>query len=242
MPEKLTHREVKKPQISARYLADYMAASEQARRTIARNCKYQPIARVIQHDEAKSTISNFMKGGNPDTSILSSKAQQLRDRLADTDFDRDLYDHNADYIDSFADGFDSMEFPIAEVLPSIKLPSIALSGVKVTAEINFRLQRVTKTNKVKIGAGMLRYSKSAPLKSDVGEWQSALLFGYFGQLGLNNGEEAEQKLCLTVDAHSGVIHCAPSNSLSRFKNMEAACASIAERWPNISAPPNAVYE
>jgi hypothetical protein len=37
-----------------------------------------------------------------------------------------------------------------------------------------------------------------------------------------------------------VWHEAPTDSVSRFKNMEAACASIAERWPNVAPPPNAV--
>src|SRR6266700_3165515 len=100
-PEK-THRLVKDPQISARYLADYMAASEQAKRTIVRKCKYQAIARVVQHDEAKAAVSQFMRGGEGDIGALTDKAQSLRDRLADDDFDRDLYDHNADYIDRFA--------------------------------------------------------------------------------------------------------------------------------------------
>ena len=42
-----THNVLKSPKISLRYLADYMAASEKARRTIIRGCKYQPIARVV---------------------------------------------------------------------------------------------------------------------------------------------------------------------------------------------------
>ncbi len=46
-----THREVKSPQVNARYLADFMAASEVAKRSIIRGCKYQSIARVVQHDE-----------------------------------------------------------------------------------------------------------------------------------------------------------------------------------------------
>src|SRR4051794_5504240 len=97
-----THREVKKPQISGRALADYMDASEQARRTIVRSCKYQPIARVVQHDEAKVAVSKFIRDGKDDVVTLKGKAQELRDRLADSDFDRDLFDHNADYIERFA--------------------------------------------------------------------------------------------------------------------------------------------
>jgi hypothetical protein len=40
MPEvKKTHTEIKKPSINVRFLADYMAASEQSKRTVLRGCK-----------------------------------------------------------------------------------------------------------------------------------------------------------------------------------------------------------
>ena len=41
-----THTE--EPRISVRMLADYMAASEQGQRTIARNCKYKPTVPVVR--------------------------------------------------------------------------------------------------------------------------------------------------------------------------------------------------
>jgi hypothetical protein len=48
MPDKKTHKEVKDPRVSARYLAEYMDASEIAKRTIVSKCKYRPIARLPQ--------------------------------------------------------------------------------------------------------------------------------------------------------------------------------------------------
>src|ERR1019366_6730326 len=35
---------------------------------------------------------------------------------------------------------------------------------------------------------------------------------------------------------------APSDSVSRFREMEAACATIAERWQNIEPPAGAILE
>jgi len=67
-----------------------MSASEQARRTIIRGCKYQPIARVVQHDEAKLAVSKFIRFGLTDIATLQSEAQRLRDRMADSEFDRDV--------------------------------------------------------------------------------------------------------------------------------------------------------
>jgi hypothetical protein len=39
-----------------------MAASETAKRSIIRGCKYQAIARVIQHDEARLSVGKFIRG------------------------------------------------------------------------------------------------------------------------------------------------------------------------------------
>src|SRR6202047_3935185 len=94
-----------------------MAASDVRRRSIVRGCKYQPIARLVQHDEAKSTISKFLRDGDGDTATLTEKAQTLRNRMADSDFDRDLLDHNADYIDRFAKVFPDLTLPNVEFHP-----------------------------------------------------------------------------------------------------------------------------
>src|SRR4051794_23709849 len=110
MFQQKTHKEVKEPQISARYLADYMAASEKTKRRIVRDCKFQPIARVVQHDEAKIAISKFIRDGG-DIADLEAISEELRDRLADSDFDRDLFDHNADYIDQFIKGWPGIGLP-----------------------------------------------------------------------------------------------------------------------------------
>jgi hypothetical protein len=235
-----THREVKNPQISARYLADFMAATETAKRTIVRGCKYQPIARVVQHNEAKAAVAKFLRDGLVETALLNGFALQLRERLADNDFDRDLYDHNADYVDRFAEVFPSLEMPVADLLAPGKVVALELNGTKVTADLSLRLRRLTKTNKVRVGAAMLRYAKGKVLPPAVAEWQSAFIHGYLNAIGLEPATEPELKLCLTVDAYSGKAHPAPTDSVQRFKHMQAACKTIAERWPNIDPPPKAV--
>lgn len=235
-----THREIRNPQISARHLADFMAASEVAKRSIVRNCKYQPIVRVIQHDEAKLSVAKFIRDGNPDTNGLLADAARLRERLADSDFDRDVLDHNADYIDRFAAVASSFSLPVAERMAPGKTHPLALHGVKITTEIHFRLRRVTKTNKVRIGVGALRYAKGKPLAREVADWHSAFLFGYLEKVGVEDGADPERQLCLVVDAYTGTHYSAPGDAVRRFLNMAAACHSIAERWPNVTPPEGAV--
>src|SRR5262245_2224904 len=98
-----THREVKDPQISVSRLADYMAASEQGKRTIARSCKYQPIARVVQYNEAMDVLSDFLSSGKRDVGALRTTLERMQARIFDPDqeFDAKLNEHNCDCVARF---------------------------------------------------------------------------------------------------------------------------------------------
>lgn len=241
MSDKKTHRLVNDPKISARYLADYMAASDIKKRSIISACKYQPIARVIQHNEAKQTISKFLRSENPNVEQLIVTADKIRGRMADSNFDRDLLDHNADYIERFANMVDELSLPSAEILPPGKPQPLTLEGVHITIDAQIRLRRLTQKNEVKIGMGTLRYAKGKALKPEVGAWQSSLLMGYLSLVDVEYDAKPERKLCLTIDAYTGKCFSAPTDSTTKFKNIEAACAAIAERWDNIKPPKNAVF-
>jgi hypothetical protein len=235
-----THRLIKGPQMSARSLADFMAASETARRSIVQKQKFQAIARVIQHGEAKVAVARFLRGGGLDPATLEAEAAQLRARSLGSDFEREQLEHNAAYIERFATNFRSLVLPEAEIIEPGPAVSITLKGVKVTLDLRAKLRRRTRTNKLKIGALTLRYSKGKPLPVEVGCWQSALLIGGLKALGLDEGTVAENQLCLTIDAWSGIAYPAPTDATRRFNDMTAACASIAERWDKVPPPKNAV--
>jgi len=240
MPPKKTHREVKTPQITARYLADYMAASETAKRTIVQKCKYQSLVRIIQHEEAKLEVAKHLRSGEPEVGTIREIAERIRRRIADDEYERDLYDHNADYLSRAADVLPQVLLPNAERLVPGKCPAAVIHGVKVKPQIYLRLSRTTKTNEVRIGAVMLRYAKGRPLNVETASWQSAFLHGYLRSGDGVGGAEPEEKLCLTLDMYAGIAYGAPSDSVRRFGHMRSACASIFERWPNIPPPKKAV--
>ena len=92
-----THREIPKPEISIRYLADYMAAmsrgGHRSGRRIIDGCKYRPIGRIVQHSEAQVTLSKFICSATMDVGSLSAAAAKIRARLETDDFERQLWDH-----------------------------------------------------------------------------------------------------------------------------------------------------
>src|SRR5947209_2579633 len=112
-----THREIPEPEISVRYLADYMADVGRSRhrssRRIIEGCKYRPIGRIVQHSEAQATLSTFICSATKSVGSLSATAAKIRGRIATDDFERQLWDHNADYIDRFAAVWLKIQLPDA---------------------------------------------------------------------------------------------------------------------------------
>lgn len=217
-----------------------MAASERKRRTIVEGCKYRPIARLVQHKEAMIAISGAIQKGVLDQQSLKDKANFIRNKLADDDFDALTNEVNADYVEKFSEVVASIKLPDAEVLPGKVFPAFKINTVRVRFSPHLLLQRIGKGNKLKRGAFMLRYAKGKPLPPEVGGYQSAAAFGLLRDYAPEAGSEVDKAICVTLDAFTGELYPAPGASLTMFANMKAACLTIAERWPNIKPPPGAV--
>lgn len=235
-----THIAVPEAEISVRYLADYMAASERRRRSIIEGCKYRPLARLLQHKEAQITISSALQSGTPDPKALEKKADFIRNKLATGDFDALTNEANADYVERFSEVVASIKLPTAEILPGKAFPVVKIQGVKVRFSPHLILRRVDKSNKQRTGAFMLRYAKGKDLDPEVGGYQSAAAFGLLKDHFGEEGAEVDKCICVTLDAFSGTLYSAPGGAVSMFANMKAACQTIAERWPNIPPPKNSV--
>ena len=171
---------------------------------------------------------------------LQNKANFVRNKLSDDDFEADLNDHNADYIEQFIASIPNVALPNADRLPTKSFEPLLLNGVRVTFNPQILFRRVTKTNKIKSGALMLRYGKNKTLPSAIGGWRSAGIYGYLRTLEEAEKTEAERPLCITLDAFTGACHEAPSNAVYLFNEMKAACATINERWPAIKPPKKAI--
>jgi hypothetical protein len=237
---KKTHVEAKTPEIDIRNLADYMAASERRRRSIIEGCKYRPIARLLQHREARIIIANALREHQDDPQVLKDKAESIRNKIATDDFDALTNETNADYVQQFSKVMAKVKLPTAEILPGKSFPPISVNGVNIRFSPDLLLRRLTKSNKLKRGAVMLRYAKGKGLAEAAAAWQSAAIFGVLGEHADEDAAEPDKPLCITIDAHNGETHPAPGAAVSMFANMKAACQSIAERWPNILPPDNAI--
>ena len=235
-----THVVVAVPEMDARQLADYMAGSDRKKRSVLTDCKYRPIARLMQHKEARTFVASTLRSGEKNPQAIIEKADFVRSKIATNDFESATNEANADFIQRFGDIVKDIELPDAEILPGKVFPKLVVNGVKIRFSPSLRFRRLTRTNKVKIGGLMLRYAKGKALAPPVGEYQSALIFGLIDESREEQAAEADKSLCLTLDVITGTMFVAPSRSTSMYANTKAACQSIAEQWPNLPPPKGAV--
>ncbi|MDR3536868.1 MAG: hypothetical protein P4L71_10255 [Acetobacteraceae bacterium] len=237
-PDAPTHRLNAAPCMPARALADFMMATETARRTLVRDCKYPPLGRLMQHAEARAAIGGFLLSETRDPARLVSVAAMLRAREGASDFMAAVWAHNAAYIERFAALWPAMAWPAAEATPG-GATDFRLNGVRITLDLAVRLGRIGRGNRRRTGAAMLRYASGRALPAEVAAWQSALLLGILRGTPAADAEP-DPGLCLTVDGWTGVVHAAPSDTVRRGGHLAAACASIAERWDAVQPPAGAV--
>lgn len=243
MSDKPTHRWVKTPKVNGRYLSDYMVASEIKKRTIIRDCKYRKIARSIQHDRAKAFIANALRSGSLEQQALRDEGKRLHDMMSDTDFERDTLDINGDFLIAYGEMFSMDSLPkTAEIMDAPVEFKANINGVEVNPDIRFGVQRVMRNNRLRTGLGTIRYAKNKPLDEEVGAYQSSVLYGCRKMIDVQDETAPEEKLCLTLDCVTGKFIQAPTDATRRFQNIEAACATIAERWDSIEPPENAVLK
>ena len=239
--EQKTHRLVKKPQISARYLADYMAASDQARRTILKKCKYQSIVPLTQHKDAKINIANHLRIAKGDNEDLGGKIELVSRKMVHSNFEAEQLQHNVDYLKRFSRIVDNIILPNAELLPVQKFAAAFINGTKVNFSPDLLVMRTTRTNAIRIGAISFRYAKGKPLNPEVAAFQAAYSFGHLRNTPFAPEADPEHKLCIVLDNYTGTPHQAPGNSIYEYNNMSAACATIADAWDAILPPAKAVF-
>lgn len=241
MPDKPTHRLQSTPQMRSQDFAEYMAASDRAKRSILQRCKYRSLARMVQHREARIAIARWLREGNGDPMLLDKEADRIRHKLTDDDFDAEVNEHNATYIEAFRAVCADLNLPACEMRPADQKMAMDMGGLEVRFAPDLLLYRTNSRNVPKSGALFLVYSKGKAAKEEEALFLSSISFGYLsGSVLEEELGEPEKGLCLSVCAYSGTKYAAPGNAKTRFNNMKAAGAMIADVWDAIQPPNKAV--
>ncbi len=231
-----THREVKAPEVTCRELASYSSGSERNRRNVVEGAKYKPIMRVRQHRDAHRILTKSLSGNKSTKGDFISDIERLAAKICDDEHEVKERDINVGYLRHVLSMYDDIKLPAELVTSAEKWAPIISDSTKVKMGPHLVLRATGRDNVPIIGALTFRYAKGKTINDEEAKYQAALTLGYLRKVPIDDVAEPKEKLCLVMDCHTGRLHQAPSDSLTRFKNMMAACESIADMWPKIKPP------
>ena len=221
-----------------------MVASPIRQRTLIRDTKYRSVEPEISYGEGFALLGDMLADGELATATLREAAEDFHDRMDVRGIrERIAYDLIGDMFDWLAESRPAMELPDAERYDDSRSwgrgGAWEVEGVSVDPDVHLRLARARRGFRA-VGVVTLRYSKSGPLKPEVADWQSALLWGYLSDTVEGDALRPDPGLCVTLDLRAGVAHPAPGRAKTLVNQARAACATLRERWPNIAPPDGAV--
>ncbi|MEZ5812268.1 MAG: hypothetical protein R3D45_12720 [Rhizobiaceae bacterium] len=232
---RLQHWTVRQPTISAFDLAEYMVAPEGQREAIVRRSRFPAAMRAPSPAEARFEICRHLTG-ELSAEHLARKAAAMRTRLVarETDYVRNRL--NADGIDGFQSRIGDGALPACRRQMQIETHPVYLEGVKVTADIPLRLDKTTAAGRMRLGGLVLRFGRGIMAGPETAQWLSSFVHGYLRQTSTAGNADIGHNLCLVADIGAARLFKAPTDAISRYKAMQAACADIAGQWRMLAPP------
>ena len=232
------------PRLSLRRLAEFMAASPVRQRSLIRDTKYRSVEPEISYGEGFALIGDMLADGDLATQTLREAAEDFHDRMDVRGIrERIAYDLIGGMFDWLADERPDLQLPDAERYDDGRTwgrgGAWEVEGVTLDPDVHLRLAQARRGYRA-VGAVTLRYSKSGPLDPVIAQWQASGLHGYLSDTLEGEALRPDPDLCIALDLRTGIAHPAPGRARTLMSQMRAACATIAERWPNIAPPKGAV--
>lgn len=241
--ERIETREIvvrREPRISALKLAEYVIADPSRQKTIVKTSKFARKAVMLQYTKARSFVHRAFTDSGIDATMLSEKAAEIEAEAWNTTWQKEDNRRSAEALRRFANMAPQFQWQSATEIPKPfeGWGHIMLAGVKVSVqpEVVFQFDH---RNITKVGAILLNVSikdeKSLSRSNggySVGDYLSSLLFQTLLQKFSTVGAPLNSK-CVAVDVYRGTIHEAPKSYKTLNKHLEAACETIALRWPQI---------
>lgn len=220
------------PRFAINALMKYSVANSLHRRNIIHEQKYPPTFKATWYDRAHQAITKFIVDGMQDESPLKTELSSLLAATPSNDNEALKISLNIEAIESFLDSYD--QIPLGNLTPSNGTnftPHVILSGVSVSVRPDVELRGVIR-GKDHAGSLKLYFSKPDRLSKDAFQLGAVLLVHHCRN-HVADAAEVKPANCFVFDVFGGQCYTAPSAFTLRFRNLEANCKEIADRWPLI---------
>lgn len=225
--------QTKKPRLSVNKLGEYLIAGPARRHRIIYDAKFPSDVIVPFYTPAEEAIAQFIAGGMHDISTLENRIRTLGQSHAQTVWDQRRINSNIDAIESFMNMVDALDLRGATpILGAHKAPVVTFNGVDISVRPEITLEGVGVRGVPIVGGLKLHFPKANPLDARAGGYVSAMLH-CFSADHLPDKGTADGRLCMLVDVSAGRVYPGSISTKQKVRDLQAACAEIASRWPTI---------
>lgn len=218
------------PRISVNKLAEYLDAPARRRHAIIRDQKYPSDFQVIWYERASSVIVDFLCERITEGDVVAA-VEQMKRVVPTSDSEATKLKNNALALERFLDGYAALDFDGLRVVAARNTaPKIEISGVEVSVRPELILKGRYRGKDVG-GAVKLYFAKDTPLSDEGGLCLSSLVYFHIEQF---HKRKPSRRHSQVLDVFAGHAFEAPTATTARLRNIEAACAEIRDRWPEIS--------
>lgn len=218
------------PRFTLNAFMRYLSAGATGRHSIVQQQKHPSRYQEVYYDAAADVLRRFIADGMGDATILEAGMAAIAESAADEDVPHNVR-ANVEVVQAFRDRRPRLHFGGLAPSPTSGPPSsLFVAGVELVIRPEILLEGVVDGER-RGGALKFYYSKGHPLTGSAASY-GALLLRRYCEANLPGDAVVPNRLCIICDVRAGEVHTAPEATVRRDREIEAACAEIALRWPS----------
>ncbi|WP_165253344.1 hypothetical protein [Paludisphaera soli] len=217
------------PRFTLNAFMRYLSANASGRRSITLRQKYPSRHQEVYYDAAADVLRRFIADGMGDSSILEGGMAAIAESAPEVVVPHHIR-ANVEVVEAFRDPRPKLHFGgLAPSSAAGPQSSLFVAGVELVIRPEVLLEGLV-DGEARGGALKFYFSKGHSLTRSAASY-GALLLKRYCEEGLPGDAIVLNKLCIICDVRAAEIHHAPEATMRREREIEAACAEIALRWP-----------
>lgn len=221
------------PRISVNKLAEFILAKGARQRQILHDQKYPTEFKGMYYREASEAISLSLSRNLEDLTYITKAISILEQATPDKIGTQRRIDSNIDALESFLSMLDIINLEgISAKLGENSPEKINIHNVSISVRPEIILKSSAKSKAPLVGAIKLHFPRTYSLSQDGAGYVSAILQRWCEHTQNEDGT-VSGSLCRVIDVGAQSFYPGVKATVSRMKDVEAACQNIAALWPSI---------
>ena len=215
----------KEPRFSVNKLGEYLTANSSRRKAIIKDQKYPSPFITGMYKEVRQAIINYVIKDYDDSIIFDAIEKIKKSSLKDNEKENSILALNETLMADLPnlDGIKKTRY-------KGKNPKVRVEGLDISVNPDIILKKGDKVGCLKIH---VIKTPSNRLNDEARKLVGTMLQEFTERHVISGSEEADTKLCISIDCFGNSHDIAPKSNKRRWLNIHAACEEIVLRWPSV---------